>query len=197
MSCFQRFIGLLSPFRFRFKAPLQIHRSHPCSDPPGLSVPASVETAHGRSQIPVLCPGEWGPPACSCLAGQSLPVLTCRCTLSSLGLTECHVLLLPFHSSCLVMPFPSTQRFLRVKSSTGNGRVAKRSLHRGKGSKLKKKYNNTFLKEYKAHYFVFKRHGDEVTSKVPPGEPRKLSFHRRNRLVGARRRQLFCHSSHG
>lgn len=73
MSCFQRFIRRLSPFCFRFKAPLQIHRSHPCSHPPGLAVPASVETAHGRSQIPVLCPGEWGQPACSWPSGLEPP----------------------------------------------------------------------------------------------------------------------------
>lgn len=78
-----------------------------------------------------------------------------------------------------------------MKSSTGNRWVAKKSLHRGKGPPPPKKYNNTFLKDCEAHYFVFKRHGAKVTSKVPPGERRKLSFHRRNRLVGARRRQLF------
>lgn len=36
--------------------PLQIHCSHPCGDPAGLSVSASVEASCGCSQVPVLCP---------------------------------------------------------------------------------------------------------------------------------------------
>lgn len=70
-SCFSMFIRLVSSFPFRFKAPLQIHCGHPCCDPPGLPVPASVEASRGCSQVPVLCPGEYtcplqldGPQSC-------------------------------------------------------------------------------------------------------------------------------------
>lgn len=64
---FQCFLRLLFPFYCRFKAPLQIYCSHPCCDPPGLSVPTSVETSRGCSQISVLCSGEWKLQIVACL----------------------------------------------------------------------------------------------------------------------------------